>query len=152
MIYAGSVLLVALILSLFLDGPGPGGGNRDTADLSEGRAAADLSAAATAPKRPKNPEPGDVPTFRVGSTLSVLIDEFDYYIDADPGNDTEWTPATAVQIARLAQQVPGDSNGIRVHIQKRVTARASAEQKIRQILEEAGIAPEAVFESATLLD
>ena len=65
------------------------------------------------------------------------------------GDDFEMINRAAVEVA---QQASGDSNGIRVRIQKRNTARASAEEKILSELEQAGVGRDAVFESSELID
>ena len=63
-----------------------------------------------------------------------------------------WQPIQLARLSEVARQATGDSNGIRVRIQKRVTARASAEQKILLELEKVGIGKDAIFESSELVD
>ena len=89
---------------------------------------------------------------RAQSALHVLIDDFDYLIRIRKDGDEQWTGIDLDRLLVVAAEAPGDSNGIRVRVQKRVTARASAEQKLRDALAAQGIGSDAVFESSELLE
>jgi hypothetical protein len=140
----GVIIVVALLALLFMQGPGTGTGDGDSPTDSSSTNRSDLVASAA---------PGDAvvqsdqrvqgsgltETERRAveeNTLVILSDEYDYLMHV-PGNKAD--PRHSIDLPRLvqvAQHVGGDSNGIRVRVQKRSTARASAEKRILVELKE----------------
>ena len=157
----GGVIIVVVLFALrFMQGPGTGTGDGDisadfiSADRSSQFATAVptdrmvLSSADTQADGLTETEQTAVQE----NTLVILIDEYDYLMRV-PGNNVEsWNEIDLQRLLKLAQQIRGDSNGIRVRIHKRSTARASAEQRIIDQLHSVGIGPDAIFESSELID
>lgn len=157
----GVLVIVALLVLLFMQGPGTGSSDPQSSAESESAGSEALVSAAgdvgPTTSRPADDEEDHEsadqdPTAFVGDTLVVLIDEHDYFINVPADRTDAWQPVELSRLIELAQQATGDSNGIRVRIQKRSTARASAEHRIRSELQQAGIGMDAIFESAELVD
>ena len=154
----GVIVVVTLLLVWFLRGPGRVTGDADPAEKS---GSADWSKSVTLAGAHDVLGESDVRAGGAadhghvmfsGEMLNVVIDEHMYLVQ-DSGNETEvWRPVELKQLIEAAQQTTGDSNGIRVRIQKKVTSRASAEQRILAALQQAGISSDAVFESSELID
>lgn len=85
-----------------------------------------------------------------GGVVHVWIAERDYFLEQATADGVLVGPASLETIVRWAQQAPGDSNGIRVLIQRRESARASAEHELLRVLSEQGIGADAVFMSSEL--
>lgn len=164
--YGGVIVIVALLLMLFMQGPGTGKNDAEDSSSTPGEtklvaSAAPVDALLTATPN-QEPAPAEDSTddhltadekaALSDNTLVVLIDEHNYQIQIPADDGARWTPIELQRLVEVAQQAPGDSNGIRVRIQKRVTARASAEQKILTALQDADIGSDAVFESSELID
>ena len=158
----GVIVVVALLALLFMQGPGTGdsdGESEEQAALVSGNdalAAADsTNAMLTSQSQQEQESEGlteqEMTALNQG-TLVVLIDEHDYLIDVSDTRQPDWQPIDLERLVTVARQADGDSNGIRVRIEKRVTARASAEQQILSTLETVGIGADAVFESSELID
>lgn len=80
-----------------------------------------------------------------GSILTVLIDDFQYMIEL-PGNpDPIRRPADLSRIVQLASLAKGNSNGIKVRVLIRQSARASAENQLLADLEHSGIHRDAIM-------
>ena len=87
--------------------------------------------------------------------VTLMIDEYDYFA-AIPGGDNEPTsdyhPISLQQAVKLASLAPGDSNGIRVRILRRDTARAAAEHRLHQTLTQAaGVSADAIYMASELI-
>ena len=150
-----AIILAALLATLFMNGPGSGGGDSDNDGESrpaDTQVSADPSAAILTSGSENAGLTDDEKAALSGNTLHVLIDDFDYLIRIRKAGDEQWTGIDLDRLLVVAAQAPGDSNGIRVRVQKRVTARASAEQKLRDALAAQGIGSDAVFESSELLE
>ena len=150
------VVVAALLATLFMNGPGSGSGDGEgDAEVSSSELVASADPQDAMLTSDENPGglTDDEKIALSGGTLQVLIDEFDYLMQV-PGKDQQasWVPIELPRLIAVAQQATGDSNGIRVRIQKRVTARASAEREVLQKLDAVGIGADAVFESSELVD
>ncbi|MEZ6061412.1 MAG: hypothetical protein R3C19_13795 [Planctomycetaceae bacterium] len=77
--------------------------------------------------------------------LTVLIDEYDYLILIPSESEPVYRKAELSRILQLAKQTKGDSNGIRVRIQRRDNSRASAEHQLTNELQRAGIGNDAIY-------
>ncbi|MEO2035484.1 MAG: hypothetical protein ABGZ35_25675 [Planctomycetaceae bacterium] len=155
----GLVVIVALLVLLFMQGPGTGSGDGEVSETADanGEAPAVVSTDAVSDTMlQSDAEDGGLTDQEqaavAGNTLIVLIDEHDYFMQVPENETTAWQPMELTRLVEVAQRAAGDSNGIRVRIQKRSTARASAEQKVRSELEQAGIGVDAIFESSELVD
>lgn len=149
---------MALLALLFMRGPGTGSQDGDAESSSELPAETEMVAAADTSEVLLTSETQsgglteDEEAALSGNTLIVLIDEYDYLMQVSEAAENGWKPVDLDRLVEVAQQAKGDSNGIRVRIQKRVTARASAEQAILTALERGGIGADAIFESSELVD
>lgn len=79
-----------------------------------------------------------------GNVLTVLIDEHDYLMQIPGTTDVVYRRCELPRLIELAKLTQGDTNGIRVRILRRESARASAESQIRIDLVHAGISDDAV--------
>ena len=150
-----AIVLAALLATLLMDRHGSGGGDSDNdieRSLHEPQVSANPSDAAVSSESRKAGLTNDKKTAMLGNTLHILIDDFDYRIRTRNGGGEQWTRIDLDRLLIHAAEAPGDSNGIRVRVQKRVTARASAEQNLRDALAARGIGSDAVFESSELLE
>lgn len=78
-------------------------------------------------------------------TLGILIDERDYLLRIPGTPQAVFRPSTLERLVELAQRVAGDTNGIRVTILRRETARTTAEQELKAALAASGIGADAVY-------
>lgn len=78
-------------------------------------------------------------------TLGILIDERAFLLRVPGTPQDVFRESTLARLVELAQLVPGDSNGLRVTIFRRETARTTAEQELKLALEAAGIGANAVY-------
>lgn len=158
----GMLLLAFLLLMLFPFGSGDNGdSSEDSGPEQDPRSAMVASGGSftpvTADARPAERDTDtdltdDERRALSGDVLSVLIDEYDYLLeitadDADP----IYRQKPLERIVELAGQAVGDSNGIRVRIIRRDSARASAEAKLKRELEQSGIGSDAIHMTDTTL-
>ncbi len=149
------VIVAALIATLFMNGPGSGEGDGEgdaEASSSDMVASADPEEAMLIASDSPGGLTDDEKIALAGGTLQILVDEFDYFMQVAGQDESAWQPIELARLVEIAQQASGDSNGIRVRIQKRVTARASAEREILRQLNAAGIGADAIFESSELVE
>ena len=159
----GAVLVMAILVVMFFQGGGlgPGGGSEEHSPDDFEATGDPGDAVLWSPETPRE-ETADSTSSTAGltddekqalsgDTLVVLIDEHHYLMQTSPEPDPQYRPVELNRIIELARLVPGDSNGIRVRIEKRVTARASAEYQLRLELEQSGIGRDALFESSDLV-
>lgn len=78
-------------------------------------------------------------------TLGILIDERSYLLRIPGTPQDVFRPSTLERLVQLAQLVSGDTNGIRVTILRRETARTTAERELKNALADAGIGANAVY-------
>ncbi|MEZ6130725.1 MAG: hypothetical protein R3C59_18730 [Planctomycetaceae bacterium] len=156
----GAIVVVALLAMLFFRGVGSGNGEAD----SKAPASPDSSLVSTAPVAPVGvpvaPSETDSDSTSTGGLtndeqkalsdriLAVLIDERSYLMEVPTDSGPIYRPAELDRLVELARQAEGDSNGIRVRILQRETARPSAEQDLRDRLAAIGITADAVYLSA----
>ncbi len=162
---AGAVLIGLALFMLFRGfglgpGSGPGeGGSGDADEKSDERPK--ILAADSAPQQSDTKEQPDSEaeaaagknanglTFDeekaiASSVLTVLIDEHDYLMQIPGTTDPVYRRADLARLVELAKRTKGDSNGIRVRILRRESARASAENQIKADLVHAGIGTDAI--------
>jgi hypothetical protein len=80
-----------------------------------------------------------------GNILTVLIDDYSYMIELPGKPDATFRPAKLSRIVQLASTAKGDSNGIKVRVLIRQSARASAEKQLQADLEHSGISRDAIM-------
>lgn len=80
-----------------------------------------------------------------GDILTVLIDEYQYLIELPGTPDPTFRPAELSRIVELASLAKGDSNGTKVRVLIRQSARASAEKQLEADLEHSGIHRDAIM-------
>ena len=80
-----------------------------------------------------------------GDLLTVLIDDFQYMIELPGTPDAILRPTELSRIVQLASLAKGDSNGIKVRVLIRQSARASAESQLLADLEHNGIHRDAIM-------
>lgn len=147
----GVIVVVALLALMFLQGPGTGSGETD----GEGLAPVKPTMVTTEPpETPDAKDDGDSAAGGLtddeqkalsGNVLGILIDERSYLLEVPTGTETDFVPAELRRLLELAAMADGDSNGIRIRILQRETARAKAEQDLRQALGEIGIGTDAIY-------
>ena len=152
----GVIVIVALLAVLFMQGPGTGDGESSDPGSSSSDSELLASANANGVVPTTDQQPGGLTDNEQaalsGKTLIVCIDEHDYWMQVSGDGPDTWQPIELARLVEVARQAPGDSNGLRVRIEKRVTSRPSAEQKILLELEKVGIGKDAIFESSELID
>lgn len=155
----GGALLIGLALFLLFRGFGPGGTGSSGSGTGEGSTS--LSTAKASVRNDETSETSDsslaAPDPIIGgltederkalsgNILTVLIDDYEYLIEL-PGTPVNiLRPAELSRIVELASLVKGDSNGIKVRVLFRQSARASAEQQLKDELELSGIHRDAIM-------
>ncbi|MCH2201413.1 MAG: hypothetical protein MK102_05565 [Fuerstiella sp.] len=158
---SGGVVIIAAVLALlFIQGPGAGTGDGGSPAESTSTDRSELAASAesedTVVKSDQRAKSGGLTESERAAveenTLVILIDEHDYLMHVPGDKAAPWHSIDLPRLTQVAQHADGDSNGIRVRIQKRSTSRASAEKRILVELKSIGIGPDAVFESPELVD
>ena len=151
----GVGVVIALLLLMFLRG----GDSGDKDSNAEDNGMSDILVQNSIDSRRTDARNVDTPGLsenerRSVSTgvLVVLIDEHNYLVRTVEEGSGVFRPIELPRLIEVAQHARGDSNGIRVRIEKKTTARASAEHGLRLGLKQAGIGEDAVFESSQLLE
>lgn len=155
----GGAILIGLALFLLFRGFGPGGtgasgsgtgeGTKSTehakADVGSSESNPDQDSSLAAPESIVGGLTDDERKALSGDFLTVLIDDFQYMIEL-PGNpDSIHRPTDLSRIVQLASLAKGDSNGIKVRVLIRQSARASAESQLLADLEHSGIHRDAIM-------
>jgi len=148
----GGALLIGLALYLLFRGFGPGGTGSSGSGTGPGESQPALVTTQAEPSTQQNgktslalPDPtegglaDDEKKALAGNVLTVLIDERDYLIELPAEPESLFRPTTLPRIIELAKLTKGDSNGIRVRILRRETARALSEQELLNELLRIGI-------------
>ena len=153
-------MLIGLALFLLFRGFGPGG--TGSSGSGTGASITPTSTAKESPHRRKKqsetnesslaaPDPiiggltEDERKALSGNILTVLIDDYQYMIELPGTPGTILRPAELSRIVKLASLAKGDSNGIKVRVLIRQSARASAEKQLQADLEHSGIHRDAIM-------
>lgn len=155
----GGAILIALALFMLFRGMGPGGTGASGSGTGKGTTMPEQSQPAVGSSE-SNPDENpslaapesvvggltdDERKALSGDLLTVLIDDFQYMIEL-PGNpDAIHRPTELSRIVQLASLAKGDSNGIKVRVLIRQSARASAESQLLADLEHSGIHRDAIM-------
>ena len=155
----GGALLIGLALFLLFKGFGPGGTGSSGSGTGQGSTATSTATAsvpgnetsATNESSLAAPDPiiggltEDERKALSGNILTVLIDDYQYLIEL-PGTPVNiLRPAELARIVELASLAKGDSNGTKVRVLIRESARASAEKQLQADLEHSGIHRDAIL-------
>lgn len=150
----GGVLVIGAILALiFLRAGGLGDSDNKTKGTPEATDAGKELLATTTSTNGSTPSSSnaddsglsaDERKALAGDVLTVLIDEYTYRIQISDGDEPIYRESTIERIVALAKQARGDSNGLKVRVQQRENARASAEHTLKNELRHAGISADAV--------
>ena len=155
----GGAILIGLALFLLFRGFGPGGTGSSGSGTGEG-ATSTSTAKESAAGHETNAE--NDPSLAVpdpiiggltederkalsGNILTVLIDDYQYMIELPGKPDATFRAAELSRIVELASVAKGDSNGIKVRVLIRQSARQSAEKKLQAELEHSGIHRDAIM-------
>lgn len=154
---AGGAIVVAAVLALlfFRGGGGPPGSSGDgSPELAEPSLVNATSPPANSENVPETPpvfsEPSggltaDEELALSGKVLAILVDERSYFMAVPTDNDAIYRPAELQRLLELAQLAEGDSNGIRIRILQRESARISAKTELEARLADLGIGTDAVY-------
>ncbi len=151
---AGGVLVIgALLALLFLRSGGTGQGDAENPEgASPDRPMLATSEAPTDPALTsllEDDAPGgltaDEKQALTDGVLTLLIDEYEYLMKIPASADSVYRPVELSRAVALAKQAKGDSNGIRVRVQRRESSRASAEHRLMNELQHGGIGSDAVY-------
>ncbi|MEZ6124300.1 MAG: hypothetical protein R3C49_14165 [Planctomycetaceae bacterium] len=152
----GAVVVVALLALMFFKGIGggtPTDGTSKESDANPPLASADPT---VTPKIIPDEEPvpvaeapggltQDEQAALSGPTLGILIDERSFLLEVPADSRSVFRPASMERLVELAAKTTGDTNGIRVRILQRETARPSAMQNLTRALEATGIRENAIY-------
>jgi len=153
---SGGVIVVAALLALMFWKGGMGGGsNPQTSAAPNSDNSTQPQTPTTAdPKTPDEPPMANLDTGGLtqdeelalqDKVLGILIDERTFLMQV-PHQDTQlYRPAELNRLVELAELAKGDTNGIRVRILQRQSARPSAERQLRTQLASVGITSDAVY-------
>jgi hypothetical protein len=149
----GGVIVVAALLALmFLRGGGSGTGDADSPNAAPSMVTTESpSDAAEDLARAESDVGGLTPDEQKAlssQVLSILIDEHDYLIGVPDDASTIYHPCDIERLVELAGHAEGDSNGIRVRILQRESARPSAEEKLKLALASAGVDVDALYQQS----
>lgn len=146
------MVIAALLALMFLRG---GAGDPDSDSEAESGApmvTTETDPTATEAREAKSPEADsnggltpDEEKALSGKVLSILIDERSYLMAVPTDSGPIYRPAELSRLVELAQRAEGDSNGIRVRILQRETARVSANEDLKASLETVGISADGVY-------
>lgn len=144
----GGMLLICCALLLLFQGI-----NLGTFSTSAGNSTESSATTASTSANPRSMDSADSDTNPENSitslagqpVLTVLIDERAYRVQVPAEPEPLYRDSSLEQIRSLASSTTGDTNGIRVRILRRETARQSAETALQQTLEQAGITVDAIL-------
>ncbi len=155
----GGAILIGLALFLLFRGFGPGGtgssGSGTGTNPKETEPVDSAVPGSESAETRKSDSPSSDPAMGgltederkalSGNILTVLIDEYQYMIELPGTPDPTFRPAELSRIVELASLAKGDSNGTKVRVLIRQSARASAEKQLEADLEHSGIHRDAIM-------
>jgi len=151
----GVIVVAALLVLMFFRGAGSGTGDGDSSNRSPSMVTTDAPTDGfEEPTEAKLADGGltaDEQKALSDQVLSILIDEHDYLMEIPDDDTTIYRPAEIERLVELARQAEGDSNGIRVRILQRESARPSAEEKLKLALANAGVDVDALYQQSEFI-
>jgi len=152
---SGGVIVIAAFLALMLfRGTGTGDGDAEapgTPDTSPGETLASTEMPATTPLAPpaESDSTGgltpDEQKALSGKVLGVLIDEHSYLLEVPSDDKAVFKPISLERLTELARRAEGDSNGIKVRVLRRESARMGATFKLQEALASVKIGEDALY-------
>lgn len=147
---AGTVVVLAVALAGILKGlfPNFGGGGGNGEGAGNGP-----QPQIEAPQEPTEKPAPDVKTEdrEAPEVLTVLIEDRHYAIRQSDGNGETWNRIELERVVELAEQTPGNADGVRVRIIRDESARASAEIELQERLRKAGLSKESIVMAPDLV-
>lgn len=140
----GAAVVIAFLLGMYTGIPGFGGGDGPSGE--GGAAKGDTSAA--------GPITADDTMTKSGledEVVTVLIDGHKFAVLTKVAGESKYQPVPMDKVVSLAKLAKGDDSGVRVKVQRRETARMSAQEELRASLLNAGIPTSAVYWPTQLL-
>ena len=140
----GTALIAGIGLGVYFGqfkGFGLGGGSQFGLGLSDAETQATIESTAGATK-PLDPENRITP-HDVSHVVRVLIDDRKFKLKSEISG--EEIAVDLEKLIELIKHAPGDQDGLRVRIYRTATARASAEESLKQELTAAGIDETSIF-------
>ncbi|MEO2019773.1 MAG: hypothetical protein ABGZ53_36030 [Fuerstiella sp.] len=152
----GGIIVVAALLALmFFRGAGSGTGEGESSSplptMVATESNADEAENSSEPMLADGGLTADEQKALSDQVLSILIDEHDYLMVIPDDSTTIYRPMEMERLVELAQQAEGDSNGIRVRILQRESARPSAEEDLKAALASAGIDVDALYQQSEFI-
>ncbi|MCP4783934.1 MAG: hypothetical protein GY903_29240 [Fuerstiella sp.] len=148
----GVIVVAALLALLFFRGAGSGTGDGESSNplpsMVTTESNADLAEKPSETTLADGGLTADEQKALSDQVLSILIDEHDYLMEIPGDSTTIYRPTEMERLVELARQAEGDSNGIRVRILQRESARPSAEEKLKSALAAAGIDVDALYQQS----
>ncbi|MFO1003995.1 MAG: hypothetical protein U0936_27070 [Planctomycetaceae bacterium] len=150
----GGAILIGLALFLLFKGLGPGGTGSTGSGTGPQSGKAMISATGTesssedavaAPDEIKGGLTNEEKKSLSSDVFTVLIDEKNFLIELPGFPDPVYREIKLPRVLELAKLVKGDSNGIRVRILRRESARASAEFDLTSGLQKVGVEKDAII-------
>ena len=172
---AAVIVGIAWVISNMFNFGGPGGRGPTTGVVPEGgTVSSDTDASSTdsvsttnpaAEREPEQPlstyaamttDPvpragGPADQLGAGPVVEVLVDGRDYYLRRGTGADG-WAHTDPAAVVMASRQVEGDGAGIKVRVFRKKTARASAEDQLKESLHVAGLTDAQIDWPETLLE
>ncbi|MCA9076917.1 MAG: hypothetical protein KDA93_17965 [Planctomycetaceae bacterium] len=153
----GAIILVAVGIGIWLNslftGIGPGGddsgvGRNDEVNVSLENAEVPTNVNPTDSTSDTSAEA----TIPAGAVPTILIDDRQYLLQVGSGAEENFQPIALDQVVSLAQAAQPGEDGIRLHIKRRETSRASTESALTDALRQAGVSDNAVQHHAGFVE
>ncbi|MFK7820894.1 MAG: hypothetical protein AB8G99_19425 [Planctomycetaceae bacterium] len=132
----GAAVVVAFLLGMYTGIPGFGGGSG-----AEGNADVDASGGG-------GPVETTSDLMKAGledNVVTVLIDAREFAVLTKKDGQEEYKAASMDQIVQMARAAQGDDTGVRVKVLRRESAKASAEESLRNSLASAGVPATSIY-------
>lgn len=145
----GAIVLVAVGIGIWLNslftGIGPGGDNSGVGRNDEVNVSLDnADTSANITSTDSTSETSVEATIPIGAVPTILIDDRQYLLQVESGAEENFQPIGLDEIVRLTQAAQPGEDGIRLHIKRRETSRASTESALTDALRRAGVSDNAV--------
>ena len=123
----GAAVLIAFLLGMYTGIPGFGGGDGPSGE--GGAAKGDASATGG----PITAEDTQSKAGLEDDMVTVLIDGHDFAVLTKVAGEPKYEPVAIDRVVSLAKLAKGDDSGVRVRVQRRETARMSAQEELRAL-------------------
>lgn len=146
----GAVLVAGIATGIYVGKfwKGFGGGSTLGVGVSDGTSLKPGTAKPTETTASKEPDPEPAKPVEVPKVVRVVIDNQSYFLRGEAGDE----PIELKQLVELVKAAPGDEDGTRVRIYRRLSSRTSAELALNTALVDAGIKEDQTIWAATPID